>query len=52
MIQRNFEAKVVPGVGGAPIVVSVSANNMIQAKKMIAAQYAPQAWCSVVRQRP
>jgi hypothetical protein len=51
MAQKMFEAKVSLPSGGMPLFVSVSANDMHQAKKMIEAQYQPKQWFSAVREK-
>lgn len=48
MAQHTFKAKIVPASGGMPIEVSVQANDMFQAKKLIEQLYKPKSWWSQV----
>lgn len=41
MAQRFYIAKITPAAGGSPIEVTVPANDITQAKKIIEGQYGP-----------
>jgi hypothetical protein len=41
MAQKMYKAKITPAAGGSPVEVTVPANDMFQAKKMIESQYGP-----------
>ncbi len=51
MVQKTFEAKVTVAGSAFPIMVSVPASDIHQAKKMIEAQYKPRQWFSAVREK-
>ena len=38
---RSYTAKIVPASGGAPVEVTVEANNRTHAKHMVVAQHSP-----------
>jgi hypothetical protein len=47
MAQKMYKAKISPAAGGSGVEVTVPANDMFQAKKMIEAQYGPvKTWWS------
>lgn len=49
--QKMYEAKIIPAVGGAPLMVNITANDQVQAKKLIEQQYGPiKSW--LVSPRP